>query len=314
MTRCCICGKAGEETAVPVEFYQLIEERYEDKPVDGYVCKACSLKDSGVKTLYHISNWCEITPSFIPRIPHYRASEEDKTTPRISLSNSIEGCLTAVPWGNSRLEQIFWEYGSFLIRVYEFKLSEMDTQKLLTPEYLYYTDKVRDANVTKEYWYLDALIPSKTYLIDLSDYSEDSEGWVSCKDVMDYLREVKNGNESEVNYEDSASSWFANIEEVKFNKVPESRRSGVFRLNHPIQGITLKDSISVTTRITSLYPTERTWVNVEERNGKFYVVGEVDTRWLGSTDCSGEIDSRKIIRYFNQNLDKGRIIQKKGSV
>lgn len=308
--KCSVCGKERGSYAVPMEYYHLLENRWEDKPADDYVCHKCAMKADGVKKLYHISNSCNIIDEFIPRIPYSRASEEDNTTPRVSLSSSIEGCLTAVPWGNSRLEQIFWEDGSFLIRVYEFEISKLDCGKLITPDYLYFSDSVRDAYATKEYWYLDTITPSKTYLIELTDYTEDSEGWVACSDMLAYLKAAKNGEETDEDYEEIASSWFSLIEKATFKKVPESRRSRVFRLNHRIRGVTLKDAASVMVDFTAMYPTERTWVDLRERDGKIYAVGEVDTRCLGSTNCSGEIDTKKMSKYFNDNLRKGKIVGK----
>lgn len=50
--------------------------------------------------LYHVC-FAEFSEGdiFSPRVPDIRGAHEDNTTPRICLSSSISGCISAVPWG-----------------------------------------------------------------------------------------------------------------------------------------------------------------------------------------------------------------------
>ena len=57
--------------------------------------------------LYHCSLDMNIIKEFKPRIPcdAIRLDSEDDIIPRICLSTSIEGCLSATPWGRLRIRK-----------------------------------------------------------------------------------------------------------------------------------------------------------------------------------------------------------------
>lgn len=301
--KCCVCGEHLGHYLMHTDYYSFVSNIPMSDELEGFICHKCTIKNSLVDKLYHISNNADIIDEFIPRIPEYRAEGEDSHINRISLSSSIEGCLTAVPWGNSRIDDIFLgeKEASFLLRVYEFDFAGMDMNSLIAPESLYYSDLVKDASDTDEYWYLKKLKPSKTYLIDISEYYGESENLISCQQMIDYAKGL-------LYYDEIIEGFFERIESIKYEIIPEERRSKVFRLNHQIQGVNLGDKADIQTDITNLYPLDRTWVDIEERNGSFYIIGEVDTRWTGDTDFSGEIDKEKILDYFNENLSKGKIL------
>ena len=103
--------------------------------------------------LYHISRDLKFNGNFIPRIPFLEdESTENRTTPRICVSKTIEGCLSAIPEAYMLDEVCLQQRGMF--RVYVF-----DTEKhQIQPEYLVLTDEldrkneVLDAYLTEEVW------------------------------------------------------------------------------------------------------------------------------------------------------------------
>lgn len=302
MSYCRICGKPLGDYYVHTEYYKFIEENEKLGNLGGFICHKCVIEQSGIKKLYHASYSCDIIEEFIPRIPEFRAEglDENNTIPRICLSDSIEGCLSAVPWGGSRLEDLFWEEGSCLIRIYEFDIKDLNLKNLLPPEYLYSSDLVRDSNITREYWYIDEkLKPSRSYLIEIRNYDT---YWPDIISFDDYL----NGMYTELNneyfdWEDAICGHVSQIRNLEYNKIPEERRSGVFRLNHKIEGIKEDDFTKIETDIVNEYPTTRTWVDFEKREDGIYLVGELDTR-----RCF-EMDTERIIDFLNERISKGKI-------
>lgn len=135
--------------------------------------------------LYHVSlDVGDIKKEFMPQIPESRMVGEDNKIPRICLSSSVEGCCSATLWGGSSFEDLFWEYKQHApIRVYEFDINDIKDGNLITPDYLYKTDKVRDAKINNEYWVINQnLKPINTYLINVKDYTEYLEEDISYKD------------------------------------------------------------------------------------------------------------------------------------
>lgn len=139
-------------------------------------------------TYYHISLEAqEVVKEFIPSLPSAVYVHEDKETPRISLSDSIEGCLSAVPWGGRKLEHVQCEFTevcdeemNLVFRVYEFDDSRIQEENIVSTERLVKEGLVMDAENSGEVWVIhQALKPSKTYLALLNEYDEE------LKDVFD---------------------------------------------------------------------------------------------------------------------------------
>lgn len=130
--------------------------------------------------LYHVSlkSW-EIIDEFIPRIPKSRCelTGEDDNIPRISLSSSIEGCLTGVPWGGFELLNNPPLKNSKMItvmRVYEFEEINIDRKNIIKPDVV--KNYVADAKISGEYWVVNQSInPSRSYLLILKDFCFDFE-------------------------------------------------------------------------------------------------------------------------------------------
>lgn len=136
--------------------------------------------------LYHLSldieNNIEV---FQPDIPSAIRKDEDACHVRVCLSDSIEGCLSAVPWGGSHLNYRLMPNANgeevLPIKVYEFDIAPCDEKHLLlSPQDLWVNDLVRDAVYTNEYWGIRPMIPTNSYIIELIGWAEESE------DLLDY--------------------------------------------------------------------------------------------------------------------------------
>lgn len=125
--------------------------------------------------LYHISlRFWERVEEFKPRIPKGRLDcvGEDATIPRICLSDSLEGCLTGVPWGGYNLinDPPYKAVGFMAIaRLYEFDKSKIIEENLLSPKQI--KKFVPDSEISREYWVTNQeIIPEKSCVIVLKDF------------------------------------------------------------------------------------------------------------------------------------------------
>ena len=120
--------------------------------------------------LYFVERCLDENPlkCFYPRIPEFRLKNENSEIPRICLSDSIEGCLSAAPWGGDNIGEV----GKLeALRVYEFNVDNYDN--ILFPEELVKSKYVPDANITGEHWVLNQnLYPDSTYYISLIDFEK----------------------------------------------------------------------------------------------------------------------------------------------
>lgn len=126
---------------------------------------------------YHVSTDLNHNGVFTPRIPQTRHGDsENETIPRVCVGETIEDCLTAIPNGGGNLEDFNDDIGGF------FKIFKIDTEKLnirekdiISNEFLFQEDLVRDADITNEYWILtDFKVDAKdSFLIKLLDWREE---------------------------------------------------------------------------------------------------------------------------------------------
>ena len=190
---------------------------------------------------YHISLDLENDiKAFKPTIPNeeIRLCNEDSTTPRICVSNSIEGCLSAVPWGGIDFENQF-DTDHIVFKVYEFEPKDILNGNLIKPDYLYKEDLVRDAKFTGEHWIVNQeLKPIKSYLaiVNINDYEETSEDDIS-------FEELKRCEEEGLDYEDYIDGCFTIINLFKFTKVPLSKTiiSDTITLNKKETSLSLRE-------------------------------------------------------------------------
>lgn len=135
---------------------------------------------------YHVSLTLESVKVFEPRIPELVYTNENKTIPRISVSDSIEGCLTAVPWGGRKLEDVTAEFAEFTdsysigekptlyVRVYEFSEDDIQSENIIPTETLLHEGLVMDAEGSDEHWIVNQTVePSNTYIIGILSYEEE---------------------------------------------------------------------------------------------------------------------------------------------
>lgn len=103
-------------------------------------------------TLYHVSYNLEepLQKEFVPRIPGNSVNEENQTTPRVCLSDSIQGCIRAIN-GYPRTDS---GYVDIIVWKHEFD----ETKDLYNWEYLYSNYLVPDAAVTHEHWYTKKIV------------------------------------------------------------------------------------------------------------------------------------------------------------
>lgn len=111
------------------------------------------------KKLYHVSLDLKHSGVFSPRVPESRMDTEDAVTARFCVADSIEGCLTASPFGGHYLSESLLETDDCV------KIFEIDTEKLgltssdvMFPNDLYQSGQLDDAYLTGEYWILKEII------------------------------------------------------------------------------------------------------------------------------------------------------------
>jgi len=115
--------------------------------------------------LYHISTEPNHNGNFVPKVPDRRLITENNEKPRISLSPTIDGCLSAIPLGGAYLHQWYKSKDEietncrFHNGYRKFKLFKVDTEKLKIPDANIYEPEdliecgfCEDAHITKEHW------------------------------------------------------------------------------------------------------------------------------------------------------------------
>lgn len=98
------------------------------------------------KTLYHVSY--NKIDRFTPRIPQNRCPGENDSIPRICLSDSIEGCINALPCSAEPIRRAMNADASIGLFVYTFYPEDEET--ILCPEQI--SHMVPDALDNHEYW------------------------------------------------------------------------------------------------------------------------------------------------------------------
>lgn len=306
LSKCRVCGEILGEHEVHTEILKLVYSNDKMGDLGGFVCTSCIIKESKINKLYHLSHCLNDIHEFVPRVPLDRAESENKYIPRVCLSSSIEGALSAVPWGGSNLEERIWEEGSYLIRVFEFDLDTLNLDNLLPPEYLYSKDLVRDSYLTEEYWAINKSIkPSRSYIIDIEDYELGWPDLIKCDDLVNHLN-LEISGESPC-YSDIIDGHITEIQEVKYEIIDEENRSKVYKLNNLVVFNTedtdnAKEEIKQS--IYNLYPNIRTWIDFDERLSGTYIVGEMDTRYVG------EISKNKMLDFLNFEFYHAKIQEK----
>lgn len=139
--------------------------------------------------LYNVSfNLNDLSKELIPRVPESVADGEDKVTPRVCLTDSVEHCMQAIAVGNRDIKV----GAKFLLRVVDINTSR---KKLVSPSTLKSSGKVYDALENNEYWYKDR-IACELYLCEIKSFDYSYElAWtcIKAKDCKDIIkRYIKN--------------------------------------------------------------------------------------------------------------------------
>ncbi|WP_339251624.1 hypothetical protein NSQ43_15450 [Sporosarcina sp. FSL W8-0480] len=103
---------------------------------------------------YHVSTSLDLIKEFVPRIPEsLHESGEDAKIPRICVSEDLNGCFTAMPFGGAGIEDHIRETSFGYYRIYEIEVNEnLISEYVIDSETLYTEELVSDANHTKECW------------------------------------------------------------------------------------------------------------------------------------------------------------------
>lgn len=188
----------------------ILRSTYEKQDIDNVyfytISKECNaekcalyFKEKIPKYLYSIG-LVEDSPyeekEYTPRIPLITTIGEDENIERICLSDSISGCVSAVPnLGGIHFKEMFCDNLHYLIS-YPLKLNIFKTEdiidgNLVSPTHLYRTDKVRDALINHEYWVLNQDLPIyKTVYIEIGeDYEEYIRDNISYEDMLNFCEE-----------------------------------------------------------------------------------------------------------------------------
>lgn len=165
---------------------------------------------------YHVSLDLNSSSYFEPRIPVKRRPDEDFKTKRVCVSKTIEGCLTAIP----EVERMFIAGKEF--QGLKVKIFTIDTCKLGIPdkaivdsEYLYMTDKVRDADLTEECWItVPFTVPEENISIKTIESVHEQ-----YEDIYPYFIYLMAENEYGGDYQEAYFDYFN--ERIPYNTVIE---------------------------------------------------------------------------------------------
>ncbi|MCK9470681.1 MAG: hypothetical protein M0Q88_02880 [Bacilli bacterium] len=226
--------------------------------------------------LYHATMNLDIIKEFTPRIPENRFAGEEEHTKRICLSSSIEGCITAAPFGGSSLSENIYagSNSSKLIRIYEFDISEIERKHIYTPDYLYKKDLVRDAAITGEYWITVPIKPVNSYIIKLTKF-DDNYGQDDI--AYEYVKLFEDGKIEDITpYIDG---WITEIVGIEYDIVPEERRSKIIKLDHEVNTIYKKHKDRMIKDLYDMFIySSMTYIDLEYRDDITYLTGQIDTR------------------------------------
>lgn len=251
--------------------------------------------------LYHASLNLDIIEEFMPRIPkeEHRHILEDANIKRVCASSTISGCLTATPWGGSCFtDNINLVSSNRLIRIYEFETNDINNKHIIYPDELYKTDKVRDAQITKEHWILDTIRPKKNYLIKVTNYNDqyvEDDISFSNKEILE-KNELSNEQENEL-----IDGVFTVVELYNYKIVEEEYRSKIMKINFQIEIVDGYSPDIGINEILDLFPySSRSYMSIVHINDKSYLEGTIDTR-------TREIDIRDLKEIINHCVDGIRI-------
>lgn len=121
-----------------------------------------------------------------PCIPESAAKDENKTIPRVCMTDSVEHCMQAIAVGNRDVQS-----GSkFILR----KINIKSDDGLINPRFLKETSYVYDAMENNEYWYLHP-VKTENYLCEIISFDYEFDlAWscISRKQCLDAVAKYMN--------------------------------------------------------------------------------------------------------------------------
>lgn len=125
--------------------------------------------------LYHVTVDRRHNGIFEPRLPeNVEVYDEDQTTPRICVSDSIEGCLSSMPNGGEDLHDLL-ESNDSMIKVFIFDTDKLNIrdEDIVPPKMLKEKYNVKDAEVTGEHWLLKpvTLTDADVHILEIIDFA-----------------------------------------------------------------------------------------------------------------------------------------------
>lgn len=133
--------------------------------------------------LYHIelAEFPNEIEEFIPRVPSSIYENENNNIKRICVAKTLSGCLGSAPWGGCNFEELSDKQ---VFRVYEFNTADIKEGNLITSDYLYKKDLVRDADIYGECWIVNQSIkPCNVFYMELNNCMFESEDIISYSDL-----------------------------------------------------------------------------------------------------------------------------------
>lgn len=154
-------------------------------------------------TLYNVTFNLEDTRTLlVPKVPYSAGNGEDKETPRVCFCTTLEGCMCALGPCSRDLA-----VGNVLV-VRSVSVDDVDVLKLVSPEYLFSTQRVPDALYTGEYWYTSPVnVVRRKYVIN-GFQSEHCINWtVVSRELLQGILDVNKVNYTIPTDEESAIAY-----------------------------------------------------------------------------------------------------------
>lgn len=121
--------------------------------------------------LYHISKDIFTHKGvFTPRIPYQVLDSENCEIPRICVSANLEGCLSSMPSGGTKIAEDGLGIG--LYKVFVIDTEKLGIYEIISPKELWEDRLVQDAELSDEYWITESFsVPEEdSYIMYLTNY------------------------------------------------------------------------------------------------------------------------------------------------
>ena len=211
--------------------------------------------------LYHISLEEIDNLVMFPRIPINRLFVEDKISPRISFSPSIEECLGAIPGGCNTVKNLMQFYESMdlipLIRVLSLDRSAISKKHLVIPEVLVRENKVPDALIYREHWVTETINCTENIVL-LKSFTLSEKDYIQSESVVKVETVSSIAVEHSISTKDRVLTYvLPSIESVEIIKSTAlSINCSVLNINQSMNGVSVDFFVPMGVCIKPL------WINI----------------------------------------------------